>query len=424
MRNDDVGLVHRALTGDETAFAKLVEKHEKKVHATVWRTIKDFHIAEDIVQETFLKAHQKLGTLKDPHRFPGWINAIATRQCLAWFREKRLNIQLSENISSATRRNDPYSGYLANEQAIDAAKELREIVKKWLAKLPENERIVTTLHYFDGMSCDEIAAFLSVTTNTIKSRLNRARNRLKKNESLAQSTCDDFQTFATLNETTKTERNITVRIEITTENSEQLGEGTLSLKRTDALLGLTGFNFGWEGINPVELLSTTFLATFITPFLLRFPTVVGDTWTQEGFWDSQAKTTLDKYEQIQTAAEVFPICLKHKSVLIDTAPHPQNDIPQIIDNKRYELDSKHANLIKELVNGTRYLWFANGIGLVKMHYEHANGFTTETELFEYSVPGKTEESLPMQIGSTYTYKYHNVFRDETVFEKWRVTENF
>ncbi len=424
MQNNDVVLVHRVLAGDDTAFTTLMEKYQKQVHATVWRTIKDFHIAEDIVQETFLKAHQKLGTLNDPHRFPAWLNAIATRRCIAWFREKRLNTQLSESISSTMKQNDPYSGYLAGEQAKAAAQELREIVKKWLAKLPENERTVVTLHYFDGMSCDEIAAFLGVTTNTIKSRLNRARNRLKKNESLIQSMLDNFQFFAMLSETIKTERNITVVIKITTENGEHLGEGTFSLKRTDALLGLTGFNFGWVGSNPVELLSTTFLATFLTPFLFKFPTVVGDTWTQEGFWDSQPKTTLDRYEQIQTSTEVFPMCLKHKSVFIDTTPQPQNDIPLIIDNERYKLDSKRANLIENFVNGTRDLWFANGIGLVKMHYEHANGLTTETELFEYNVPGKTEGSLPMQIGSTYTYKYHNVFRDETVFEKWDVTENF
>ena len=424
MRNSDVALVHRVLAGDDAAFTTLMEKYQKQVHATVWRTIKDFHIAEDIVQETFLKAHQKLGTLNDPHRFSGWLNAIATRRCLAWFREKRLNTQLSESISSTMKQNDTYSEYLAGKQAKEATQELRETIKKWLAKLPENERIATTLHYFDGMSCDEIAAFLSVTTNTIKSRLNRARNRLKKNESLIQSTLDNFQFFATLSETIKTERNITMRIETTTENGEPLGEGTLSLKRTDALLGLTGFSFGWEGSNRVETLSTTFLTTFFTPFLFKFPTVVGDIWTQEGFWDSQVKTTLDKYEQIQASAEVFPMCLKHKSVFINTTPRPQNDIPLIIDNERYKLDSKHANLIENFVNGTRDLWFASGVGLVKMRYEHANGLTTETELFEYRVPGKTEESLPMQIGSTYTYKYHNIFSDKTVFEKWSVTENF
>ena len=80
MQNNDAALVHRALAGDDTAFTILMERYQKQVHATVWRTIKDFHIAEDIVQETFLKAHQKLGTLKEPDRFSAWLNAIATRR--------------------------------------------------------------------------------------------------------------------------------------------------------------------------------------------------------------------------------------------------------------------------------------------------------------------------------------------------------
>lgn len=225
MRNDDIALVERTLSGDETAFALLVEKYQKQVHAIVWRTIKDFHIAEDIVQETFLKAHQKLGTLNDPQRFSAWINAIATRRCLAWFRENRLNSELAENINIATKQSDAYSRYISGEQAKAAAQELREMVKKWLLKLRESERTVVTLHYFDGLSCADIAAFLGVTTNTIKSRLNRARNRLKENESLLQSVFDNFQFFAVLNEMAKMERKIRVCIDATTENGKQFREG-------------------------------------------------------------------------------------------------------------------------------------------------------------------------------------------------------
>ena len=419
MKNDDVTLVHRALTGDETAFAALVEKYQRQVHATAWRITKDFHIAEDIVQETFLKAHQKLATLKDPQRFFGWLNAIATRRCLAWFREKRLNVQLSENMSSATRRNDPYSGYLVGEQAQEASQELQEIIKKWLAKLPESERTVIILHYFDGMLCEEIAAFLGVTTNTIKSRLNRARNRLKRNESLGQFALDDFQSFATLSEMAKTERKIRVCINASTEDGEQFREGGVSLIKTDEFLRLS--SCGWQECDKGEPVTMPLLGTCITPSLLRFPSVIGDTWIQEGFWDSLAKTTLEGYEQVEVSAGTFPTCLKHKSVLITTPPHFQNNLLATANGKPYRRGSKKEG---PFVNGTRYLWFAEEIGLVKMRYEHANGLTTEAELMEYRVPGKIEEYHPLQIGSTYTYKYHSVFLDETVFEKWRVTENF
>ncbi|MCY4553876.1 MAG: RNA polymerase sigma factor [Candidatus Poribacteria bacterium] len=419
MRNDDVALVHCVLTGDETAFAKLVEKYQKQVHAIAWRATKDFHIAEDIAQETFLRAHQKLGTLNDPHRFSAWLNAIAARCCLAWLREKRLNSELSENINIAMGHDDPYSGYLAREQAKEAGQELREIVKKWLAKLPESERTVVTLHYFDGMSCEEIAAFLDVTKNTIKSRLNRARNRLKKNKPLIQSTLDDFQFFATFKEMAKMERKIRVCINATTENGKQFREGGASLIKTDGFLRLS--SFGCQEYDKAEPVTMPFLGTAITPSLLRFPLVIGDTWIQEGFWDSLAKTTLDGYEQVKVSAGTFSTCLKHKSALIDTPSHFQNNLLATTNDKPYERGSKKES---PFVNGTRYLWFVKGIGLVKTRYEHANGLTTEAELMEYNVPGKTEEYHPLQIGSTYTYKYHSVFLGETVFEKWRVTENF
>lgn len=419
MRHDDVTLVRYTLAGDETAFAMLVERYQKQVHALAWRTIGDFHIAQDITQETFLKAHQKLATLEDPQRFSGWLKAIATRHCLAWFREKRLNIQLSENISRTTKRNDPYSGYLVGEQAKEASQELREIVKKWLAKLSESERTVITLHYFDGMSCEEIAVFLGVTTNTIKSRLNRARNRLKKDESLGQSNLDDFQTFATLSEAGKTKRKIRVCIEATTENGEQFREGGASLIKTDVSLRLS--SCGWEERDKGEPVTMPLLGTTITPSLLRFPLVIGDTWTQEGFWDSLAKIILEGYEHVEVSAGTFPTCLKHKSIIIDTPPHLQNNLLATSNGKPYE---RGAKKLSPFVNGTRYLWFAERIGLVKMRYEHANGLTTEAELMEYRIPGKVEEYHPLQIGSIYTYKYHSVSLDETVFEKWRVTENF
>lgn len=420
MRNDDVALVYRALANDETAFAMLVEKYRKQVHALAWRTIGDFHIAQDITQETFLKAYQKLATLEDPHRFSGWINAIATRCCLAWFREKRLNVQAYENISTATRAADPYSAYLAEEQAKDAFQTLRETLKKWLAKLQENERTVVTLHYFDGMSCEEIAVFLDVTTNTIKSRLSRARQRLKKHEPLGQSVFDNFHTFGTLREFVKTERNISLNIDAT-KNGTKFGKGTVTLKRTDTRLGLTGFNFGWEGEDPFECLSTTFLVTSMTPFLFRFPTVVGATWIEKGFWNLKAKTTLDGYEQVKVAAGVFPTCLKHKSVLIDTDQRSQNNLLMVIDDKGYEPDDRQMSLF---ATGIRYLWFAKGIGLVKTRYEHSNGNTTEIELMEYKTPSKPEEYLPLQIGSTYTYKSRSSYLGKTITEKWRVTESF
>ena len=69
MLQDDVQLIRRTLSGDESAFDILVQKHQKGVHALIWRKIGDFHHAEELTQDTFLQAYKKLGTLKDPNHF-------------------------------------------------------------------------------------------------------------------------------------------------------------------------------------------------------------------------------------------------------------------------------------------------------------------------------------------------------------------
>ena len=89
MKNDDIQLIQRVLDGDDTAFSALVRKYQKPVHALVWRKIGDFHIAEDITQDTFLKAYQNLSTLKEPQRFASWLYVIAANYCKMWLRKKR-----------------------------------------------------------------------------------------------------------------------------------------------------------------------------------------------------------------------------------------------------------------------------------------------------------------------------------------------
>ena len=78
MKNNDAHLIQCILDGDDAAFTEFVEKYQKQVHALVWRKIGDFHIAEEITQDTFLKAYQRLSTLKGPQRFASGPYVIAT----------------------------------------------------------------------------------------------------------------------------------------------------------------------------------------------------------------------------------------------------------------------------------------------------------------------------------------------------------
>ena len=200
MQNDDVALIQRVLAGDETAFAELVKKYQKPVHTLAWRKIGDFHIAEDITQETFLKVYQRLHTLKDPHQFSGWLYVITANLCATWLRKNRIQTQpLEDTVSTMTQR-DIYSQHIVEERTKTAAESQREVVKQLLAKLKESERTVMTLYYLGEMTIAEISRFLGVSTSTIKSRLRRARHRLQKEEPMIREALEHFQITPNLTE--------------------------------------------------------------------------------------------------------------------------------------------------------------------------------------------------------------------------------
>ena len=193
MKNSDVELIQQILDGDDNAFSELVKKYQKLVHALVWRKLGDFHTAEEITQDTFLKAYQRLATLKKPQRFAGWLYVIAANNCSTWLRKKRLRMQSLEETSVSQLEKATYSGYVVEENERTAAEVQREVVKKLLAKLQESERTVMTLHYFSEMSAAEIGEFLGVSVNTIKSRLRRAQQRLRKEEPIIREALENFQ---------------------------------------------------------------------------------------------------------------------------------------------------------------------------------------------------------------------------------------
>lgn len=186
MRSDDAVLIQRILAGDENAFATLIEKYQQQVHAHALRKVGDFQTAEDITQETFLQVHQKLATLNDPAKFSGWLYAIVNHLCIAWYRKNRLETELLQEIYISEVETEAYSRYVATEHAKTTAAAQRDLVKRLLTKLKEDDREVITLHYFEEMTSSEIGTYLGVSENTVKSRLHRARQRLKKYDFMIQ----------------------------------------------------------------------------------------------------------------------------------------------------------------------------------------------------------------------------------------------
>ena len=171
----DETIIQRALDGDKTAFSVLVNRYREAVHALAYRKLGNFHEAEDVVQETFLRAHQKLPTLKNRAKFAGWLYAIATNCCRMSLRSRErrdaestsfdeLRPEQIGRISLAHHASEPGSQLL--EEAIEA--------------LPESGRTPLKLYYMEGMSCPEIGRMVGISANAVRDRLYRARKRLRK----------------------------------------------------------------------------------------------------------------------------------------------------------------------------------------------------------------------------------------------------
>ena len=194
-RENDVQLIRSILLGNDEAFSVLVRKHQKGIHALAWRKVGDFHAAEEITQDTFLKAYKNLAQLRNPNQFTGWIYVIANRLCLKWLQKNKSVMRSLDDTPVREVEKLSYTHYVSEQHEIENTERRHELVKKLLTKLPESERTVVTLHYLGEMTIKEIGKFLGVSANTIKSRLHRGRKRLQEHgeEFLVSETLGSIQ---------------------------------------------------------------------------------------------------------------------------------------------------------------------------------------------------------------------------------------
>jgi len=255
MQNNDVNLIEQILSGDQDAFTTLVEKYQKQVHAFAWRELGDFHLAEEITQDTFLNVYQKLYTLRDPNRFAGWLHAIAKNCCYMFHRKTHIQMESLEALPDAETERVFYKHYLEKEREENATENRQDVVKQLLNKLPENEHTVITLHYLGGMPCKEISEFLGIRLNTVKSRLHRARNRLKEEELMVRETLGGFEIPEKMTE------NIMQWIQMN-EPGVVASVGTLSVTSLKTLYAVVGYKHIYKlpaGDNYWQLVNTDIL---------------------------------------------------------------------------------------------------------------------------------------------------------------------
>lgn len=178
----DNQLVKQVLNGDLDSFDRLVEKYQRKIFGVAYHWTRNLADAQDITQDTFIQAYEKLGQLRDPEKLASWLHKIAINACREWQRslpEQILSIDAPEN--QRLRDDLPSSSNLPEENL--EAKEKHQAIKEILNRLSDKVRLTTTLFYIDDLSYQEISNFLGVSIPTVKSRLYKARMQLRKETS-------------------------------------------------------------------------------------------------------------------------------------------------------------------------------------------------------------------------------------------------
>ncbi|MBM3307239.1 MAG: sigma-70 family RNA polymerase sigma factor [Candidatus Eisenbacteria bacterium] len=177
----DSELVQRAQAGDKGAFDALVTRNESKVYGLCLKMLGNPEDAEDVLQEVFIKAYQSLPGFRGDSAFSTWLYRIATNACLMRIRKKKLETvsldQPSEDDGDGTRDVADWSRDPAAEVMND---ELRAVLAEHINELAPDNRIVFVLRDIHGLSTEDTAKVLGLTTPAVKSRLHRARLYLRE----------------------------------------------------------------------------------------------------------------------------------------------------------------------------------------------------------------------------------------------------
>lgn len=166
----DGHIIESVLNGCPDDFEKLVKRYDREIRRIVGSMIRNHQDGQDIVQDIWLSAYQRLSNLRDPERFSGWLRVIARNRCLAHIGNR--NIHGSE-LSEAQPEVHAWPG----DEHLKRAKS--RSVRKAVATLSHALGRTVAMYYFTGYTCDEVSTRMNVPVGTVKRRLSEARSKLR-----------------------------------------------------------------------------------------------------------------------------------------------------------------------------------------------------------------------------------------------------
>ncbi len=164
-----IPLINQAINGDERACRQLLNLYKGKIFSYIFRLVQNYHDAEDLTYETFIKCFNSLNTFRQDRSFKAWLFTIAHNTAMDFFRKHRQNIEYLDDMHSVP------------DAFVEECEKTRKFEKleAALARLNPQDREIVILFHYEEHSYDEISRLLDMPVSTIKTRLHRARLKLR-----------------------------------------------------------------------------------------------------------------------------------------------------------------------------------------------------------------------------------------------------
>ena len=178
----DSDIVLQVLDGDQNAFSVLLKRYRGAIYGLIYKMVQDKSDTEDLVQETFIKAYSALKSFNAEYAFSTWLFKIASNNCIDFLRKKRLQTtsidKPTESKDGTVTKDFPDPIINPEMQLIEAEK--RSIIDRAIDSLPKKYKIAIVMRHKEEKSYEEISEILDIPLGTVKARIFRGREKLKK----------------------------------------------------------------------------------------------------------------------------------------------------------------------------------------------------------------------------------------------------
>lgn len=173
-KTEDIFYIEAVRKGNVSAFSVLIERYQDMVYSLALKLLKNTEDAEEMAQDTFIKAFQKLDMYEGKSKFSTWLYSITYNACISELRKRRIQFSSLEEQRFSDQDEMRIHSYFSENKKEDQEKYLNLA----LSKLPEDDQVLVTLYYYENQSMDDISVITGLTVSNIKVKIHRARKKM------------------------------------------------------------------------------------------------------------------------------------------------------------------------------------------------------------------------------------------------------